>query len=511
MNLNNIISKALTSDTDVIIDQKLINNNTTIEQANIDLEIIDEINLSEVFFEKYIKYLEKHKYNNGNIKKYTAQIRFLNFFKFINNNCYWSRFNLNPITNKYETDSNSISGKYLHELFSFMVKFDFFLQLYSHLLGIYLKVTNYKTLANISIDSCFIRNMYGLNATKNPKNANKPGYKVHTLVDSNRVPISIIITNSNVHDSTAIKLLFKNLIIDKSIFNKYCNTFLADSAYSNLVSIEFLTSIGLKILMSRNKQYTKNVPTIHIATIEELTLYKKRLIVENFFCNLLKVPCLCNFYEHKISSYQNLLLFYLCINITKKINDIIRKNNDINYRKQKEDERKIIQEKEKIRLQKKKEEKILKEKATKMAQVRRKQENDERLNKIKNKIFRYINHNILKTTYDVAYKKHQNLIKTNNTKKGKSKNLKGRPKNLNFEKYEKQFKIHICNHILHDKLTKTIKRELENKTLYFISANKNAFTTRNIRNKVLKFDINEIIGKFTESFFGFDQFNNLII
>ena len=80
-------------------------------------------------------------------------------------------------------------------IYFFLVKYNFYRQLYTYILNIYLKFTCYKTLSNISIDSCFIRNIQGYNLSRNPAYNNKPGLKVHAIVDSFRVPISFIVTD----------------------------------------------------------------------------------------------------------------------------------------------------------------------------------------------------------------------------------------------------------------------------------------------------------------------------
>ena len=112
------------------------------------------INFSEIFTTLVREYYEKYKNNNGFIKKYLLQTRYISLLSFIYNSCYWSIFNKNPETRKWLPDC--ITGKYLNEIHLFLVKHHFYRTLYSYILNIYLRVTNYQTLQDISVDSCFI-------------------------------------------------------------------------------------------------------------------------------------------------------------------------------------------------------------------------------------------------------------------------------------------------------------------------------------------------------------------
>ena len=193
------------------------------------------INFSEIFVSLLKGYYDKYKNNNGFIKKYLLQTRYLSLLTFLYNSCYWSRFNKDPDTGKWL--ANCISGKYLNEIHLFLVKYNFYRSLYTHILRIYLRITNYETLSSISVDSCFIRNIQGAYLSRNPNYYNKPGIKVHALVDSFRVPISFIVTDCNVSDSVIIKKLIENAFIGTDIINEHCKVFLADSAYSGFVTI----------------------------------------------------------------------------------------------------------------------------------------------------------------------------------------------------------------------------------------------------------------------------------
>jgi hypothetical protein len=107
----------------------------------------------------------------------------LSLLNFINKECYFSRFNIDSVTGK-RINKNRKKGKYLNQIHNFFIKFNFYDQLYDKILAEYLKVTNYATLAILSTDSSFVINKLGNDLSRNPEYHNKPGLKVHTLVDS---------------------------------------------------------------------------------------------------------------------------------------------------------------------------------------------------------------------------------------------------------------------------------------------------------------------------------------
>ena len=72
--------------------------------------------------------------------------------------------------------------------------------------------------------------LWQLIGKRNTQYYNKPSLKIHAIVDSNRTPISIDISECTDHDSNYIENLIKNKYVDNNRFNNNCTTFLADSA-----------------------------------------------------------------------------------------------------------------------------------------------------------------------------------------------------------------------------------------------------------------------------------------
>lgn len=460
--------------------------------------MIESINLSHIFVKDYDEFIEEHK-NKSSISnsKFSSQDKFEELLKFTNNSCYWSRYNFNPISKCF--DPNRISGKYLNEIFRFMVKNNFLSPLYSKFLDFYLKTTNFSSLDYISIDSCFIRNINGINLSHNPTYSNKPGLKIHVLVDANKVPISLCITDCNIHDSTILPTLFKNLLIAPDLLKNHSKYFLADSAYYSVPNINLVNSYGLTTIMGRNKHHLKNNKTIFEAAddanqeIKKIVKdYKKRVIVENFFADIQRTPIILNNYQKTFDSFQNLLLFVLIVKLSKKINKYIKKMND---EKHKELENlQALKKKEEAEIRRKNKlankEKIKKEQElNKLKQI---EENEKQIELIKNKIFKNVDLNKLRS----SHKKSLKIYNKDKTKK------RGRQKDVTYKKCKSLYRDHIYNYMIKEALTKTIKFKFRSKSAYLTKVDSNAFTDDRIKSIMDDIDFDDFVDDFVDDLFG---------
>ena len=79
---------------------------------------------------------------------------------------------------------------------------------------IFFELTNYETINTVSQDSTFVRNIFSIKCKRNPQYYNKPGLKIHAIVDTLRTPISLHVSDCTDHDSRFIKELIdkKNVI-----------------------------------------------------------------------------------------------------------------------------------------------------------------------------------------------------------------------------------------------------------------------------------------------------------
>lgn len=146
--------------------------------------------------------------------------------------------------------------------------------------------------------------------------------KLSIIVETNGIPISIVIETGNVHDSKIFTKNINELIYDpKSLKyknnNRYKQYFLADAGYDSRAIREELTSRGYKVFIPKNKRGTKIASKV--STKEEKRIYKKRMIVENMFSRIKQYRRLNNIYEKNVGSYKSYLYFTLSKIITTKM------------------------------------------------------------------------------------------------------------------------------------------------------------------------------------------------
>jgi len=429
-------------------------------EMTININTIKEINFSEMFIKTHDEIYSKIKnYTNCKIKKYKTQERYLTLLSFVENSCYWTRFNRNAETHKY--NKNFISGKYLNEIHLSLIKCDFYNILHKKLLDIYFELTNYETINTVSQYSTFVRNILALKCKRNPQYYNKPGLKIHAIVDTLRTPISLHVSDCTDHDSRFIKELIDKKIIANDNFYKECHTFLADSAYNTESNIIDLTSGGMDVIFGRNKQHIKKGTMIENATIGDIRRYKKRGISENFFGIIERYPCIINVYEKTQKTYEGLITFVACSILAKKINNIIAEKKDTDIKQKRE----LVKRTELRKLER------LKEKIK-----------DEQNKQIKER--------------DI-----QNNIKINNIiKKVNRVNIK----NISlYKKYEKKIINNIINHVRNNVLMCTKTFKFAGKPAYITIIDKHAFTDTGIEHKMIdeKNNIILIINDMVESFF----------
>src|ERR1700677_1542377 len=157
----------------------VINNNN---KLSIDIPILMNIlidNLKE----------KKNTYYARNIK-YT-QLDFINgIIDIINNNTYWSRY------------KGTVPGKYLNKKHNEYCKIGVYECLYIIILNMYFNDSKYDKLKHQSIDTTFIRNLYGVEMIqRNPQYKSKNGIKVSSINDINGVAHSFAIGKGAVNDA----------------------------------------------------------------------------------------------------------------------------------------------------------------------------------------------------------------------------------------------------------------------------------------------------------------------
>lgn len=372
--------------------------------------------------------------------------------KFVSNCVYFSRFN------------DVFKGKYLNAIHNFLVSHSFYDNLYKKLLSEYLKLVGLKVLENLSVDSMFTRNILGKECNgRNPHYGNKTGLKPNFMVDELGTPVSIIIANGIDNDAPMLNNLIRNILVDKvsmqSIMTEKQITIIADSSYEGLLNNYIVTEKGYDINMGYNKRNQKKLMKISDAEEIYINNYKKRGIVENLIGHIQRYPSILNNYEKTIASYKGLLMFVLCIILSKKINKLYTyKQNEI---KKKQNEEKINQERKRAE-----ERKIIKINQLKLIRKEKEKEGMERTkerkiieNNVKKIISKNMSDKIHKLTNQYIFK--CNIAEEINNEKQKIivDNLNDQEKKYNMTKIQNIIKDIIPTNILMQRMLATLNNK----------------------------------------------------
>lgn len=354
---------------------------------------------------------------------------------------------------------------------------------------VYLEATDNKTLDNVSADSSFIRNINGIGCDRNPQYNNKPGLKIHVIVDSYRTPLYFFISGCNVHDAVTINKLYENCFVDENVFEAHLDVFTADTSYSSFANIHYLTEKGFTICMGSNTKHVSKLNNVHDATDDQIMLYKKRGISENFFANFHRYPCMINNYEKTIKSYEGLCLFMMCRMLAKKINRIIDIKNAANHAKTLCD----IQKKNREYQQRRKQQKYRdKQEQKKMAKIEQKKRLD-KLQQIEHKIKCIIDDNILDENIRTSYNKIKCLLRHNKTY-------------ARFANYV----VNSIYDIFKNNVVTKVKYKFGKKTLYMVHAYSFIFSEINIVFYICSLNICDIIEKLAQSYRNNEKYSTAI-
>jgi hypothetical protein len=238
----------------------------------------------------------------------------------ISNETYWNRHN------------GLIDGKYLNKLHNKYQKLGVYDLLYRIILIGYFGERKFEKLKYQSIDTTFIRNLYGAEIYgPHPEYKFKNSIKVSCITDSNRVPIAIAVGSSNNSDTEFVNSNLDNMFIDPETGrvannNKYKQYFNGDTGYDSRSIIKKIKAKKYIPIIPRNKRNTKDETILNDIEKHNQKIskqYKERHIIENAFSHLHKFPKLNRLVEKTISSYSGLLLLGFSLTVFKKtINSI---------------------------------------------------------------------------------------------------------------------------------------------------------------------------------------------
>lgn len=191
---------------------------------------------------------------------------------------------------------------------------------YKIILKKYLKKIPLSQLRVISVDTSFLKN---INATdrigRNVQYKSKKGRKISIICDMNGIPLSILVSTGNNHDSNFLPKHLNDLKKLKLAYDE--RYFCGDAIYSSINNKKIIKENDLTPIIAYNKRNTKDEQKIleNKMTEDEKEIYKKRIKSENSFCWLKKNKRIEQCYEKKYMPFLGFVwLAYLRI-ILKRI------------------------------------------------------------------------------------------------------------------------------------------------------------------------------------------------
>lgn len=253
------------------------------------------------FINEFQKIISDHYNDNYISRKYKEIDYFKEIVYVLNSHIYWSNY------------SGKFKYKVLYNKHIEYIKKGFYNTLFNNIFNKYISTQTYFIYKYQSTDTSFIPNKLAKNLPRNKYYNNKKGIKISTIVDTNGIPLSLLLEDCNKHDSTLLNNVLNNLNIDTQPLkyknaNKYKQYFLADGGYDSSSNITLLKNKGYIPIIAHNKRNTKNINKIKKFTTQDKKIYKKRIIVENYFSWIKKSPKLMFCSERNPSNYLQLLL-----------------------------------------------------------------------------------------------------------------------------------------------------------------------------------------------------------
>jgi Transposase DDE domain len=248
--------------------------------------------------------------------KYTQMDFIKGIIDVINNCTYWSRY------------KGKVPGKYLNTKHIEYCKLGVYEYMYFIILMIYYKKSKYQKLKDQSMDSTFIRNLYGTEMIqRNPHNKSKNGIKISTINDNTGVAHSIAIGRGATNDAKIVQEQINFSFIDTNTKNvqnnnRYRQNIYGDSQYDSKDLHDILRKKGYKPITDVNKRNTNDetkLKQLEKRKRQYLKKCHKRSITETSFGWLHKYPKLDRFVEKTVKSYSGLLMLGLAITVGKKI------------------------------------------------------------------------------------------------------------------------------------------------------------------------------------------------
>jgi hypothetical protein len=213
--------------------------------------------------------------------------------------------------NNIDVSKFNIKGGTLYYFHKIIIKNKILTNFYHHYVNIYIN-QNHENINEFYVDTTLIANKLGVDKISyNIQLQKHKSTKISLIEDNFKVPIDIIITNSNVHDANICLSHITNITNKHEILCTNKNKLIADAAYDSKKIVEQLKQTKFGILISdKNKRNTKDpqkIKNLEPTLIEKLLL-KKRSSIEHTNNSLKQNKNINVRYDKNAESYESFVI-----------------------------------------------------------------------------------------------------------------------------------------------------------------------------------------------------------
>ena len=244
--------------------------------------------------------LNKYYNNSYRTRKHKEIFYFTQILTLFYSCPYWTRY------------PGKTNGRYLNKKHNEYIKKGIYNEIYNTIINKYHNTKKYETYRHILTDTCFIPNKYGHKLKRNACYKWKKGLKISAITDADGIPLSITTDHANVHDSKIYIDTYNKMKINTNA-DKYKNSnrhkqyFLADIGYDSNKIKQTMNKLGYTCIIPQNKRNIKNKKKLRKINKHHKTVYKKRIVVENYFSWIKQYPKLMSVFETTANNFLSIV------------------------------------------------------------------------------------------------------------------------------------------------------------------------------------------------------------
>jgi len=230
----------------------------------------------------------------------------------------WRSLDLGVFKNSYKWQSI-----YYH--YSKFCTYNIFQNVYTNLLSHYFKKNKSGKLKYLSVDTSLIKNECSSDANYG-YNKKKKVCKLSLIVDSNGIPISVLLAKGNANDGKIMLDNMEDMLVcvdynNKKKNNKHKRYMMGDKIYDTEEVRNKIKDNNITPIIAANKRNTKDKEKLNMKKLSKnhKKIYRKRIKVENSFSWIFKNRRTNRRWDKHCSTYLGFVYFALINIISKRI------------------------------------------------------------------------------------------------------------------------------------------------------------------------------------------------